>query len=136
MWDERLSTQAVARSVSSNRYIDEMAAVYILQGYLDCLNTKKKGIDMEEQIIMLDEEGNEQPFNILSARDKDGTVYLLAAEETGNDDDEAEIVHFKCVATEGEDMVFEIVDEGEEDFKEIMELFDDEYVRLGIEIEE
>ena len=40
LWDERLSTQAVARTFAGNRThfkekVDEMAAVYILQGYLD-----------------------------------------------------------------------------------------------------
>jgi putative Holliday junction resolvase len=40
LWDERLSTQAVARTFegSADRYrqhVDEMAAVYILQGFLD-----------------------------------------------------------------------------------------------------
>jgi len=40
LWDERLSTQAVTRSFEGNaikyrQHVDEMAAVYILQGYLD-----------------------------------------------------------------------------------------------------
>ena len=42
LWDERLSTQAVLRSLPDKKQIknkDEMAAVYILQGFLDA----KKG---------------------------------------------------------------------------------------------
>lgn len=35
MWDERLSTQAVKRVLGERSRVDEMAAVYILQGYLD-----------------------------------------------------------------------------------------------------
>jgi len=40
LWDERLSTQAVTRTFEGNakrykQHVDEMAAVYILQGFLD-----------------------------------------------------------------------------------------------------
>ena len=46
LWDERLSTQAVARMYEGDRTrykdkVDEMAAVYILQGYLDSQKEKK-----------------------------------------------------------------------------------------------
>jgi len=42
LWDERLSTRAVGRvfegkSARYEQHVDEMAAVYILQGYLDYL---------------------------------------------------------------------------------------------------
>jgi len=47
LWDERLSTLAVSRSFEgrSNKYhkhVDEMAAVYILQGFLDCKNREER----------------------------------------------------------------------------------------------
>ena len=40
LWDERLSTRAVSRTFEGNtkqyeKHVDEMAAVYILQGFLD-----------------------------------------------------------------------------------------------------
>ena len=49
LWDERLSTKAVARAFDNGprgkkqmetyrSHVDEMAAVYILQGFLDCQN--------------------------------------------------------------------------------------------------
>lgn len=38
LYDERLSTQAVARTLADAARVDEMAAVYILQGYLDKRN--------------------------------------------------------------------------------------------------
>jgi putative Holliday junction resolvase len=134
-WDERLSTQAVK---SHSNHIDEMAAVYILQGYLDFKNTKtQRENKMDEQILMLDEDGNEQPFDILASKEKDGIVYLLAV-ETSNDEDEEEdlIVHFKCIATEGDDMVFELIDEDHEEFESVMELFEADYEALDIIIEE
>lgn len=50
MWDERLTTVAAERTlIESNvrrenrkKYIDKIAAVFILQGYLDSLNMKKE----------------------------------------------------------------------------------------------
>ncbi|MCL2604201.1 MAG: Holliday junction resolvase RuvX [Defluviitaleaceae bacterium] len=137
-WDERLSTQAV-KPYSKN--VDEMAAVYILQGYLDHKNNEQWEeckMDEQEQLLMVDENGNEQPFDILASKESGGVVYLLAAEapQTESGEDEAEIVHFKCVATEGEDMIFELVEDDHEDFELVMNLFKDDYEALDIIIEE
>ena len=51
LWDERLTTQAAeqvliesnVRRENRKEYIDQIAAVFILQGYLDSLKKKKKG---------------------------------------------------------------------------------------------
>lgn len=141
LWDERFSTQAVARTMHKKNlslHVDEMAAIYILQGYLDARLSKnvQKEIDMDEQIVLLDEEGNEQPFDIIAAKDHEGTAYLLAMEAVENEEDEAEIVHFKCIATEGDDMVFEIVDEDDADFGIVMDLFAPLYEEMGITLDE
>ena len=50
MWDERLTTVAAERTLMESnvrrenrkKYIDKIAAVFILQGYLDLLNMKKE----------------------------------------------------------------------------------------------
>jgi len=50
MWDERLTTVAAERTLMESnvrrenrkKYIDKIAAVFILQGYLDSLNMKKE----------------------------------------------------------------------------------------------
>jgi putative Holliday junction resolvase len=134
-WDERLSTQAVRKMIRNDNHIDEMAAVFILQGFLDYRNTE--AFKMDEQIIMLDEDGNGQPFDILASKESNGTVYLLAVEAATDDsNDEAEIVHFKCIATEGDDMVFESVDDDHEDFEFVLALFEADYEALDIIIEE
>ena len=49
MWDERLTTveanrtlaEADVRGVDRKQYVDELAAVFILQGYLDSLHLRK-----------------------------------------------------------------------------------------------
>ena len=50
MWDERLTTVEAERTLIENKvrrenrkqYIDKIAAVFILQGYLDCRKNKEK----------------------------------------------------------------------------------------------
>jgi putative Holliday junction resolvase len=136
LWDERLSTQAVARSLQNTTRVDEMAAVYILQGYLDAANNAPttKETTMDNVLLIKDDEGNDIPFDILASKEREGTLYILAAE--ANDEDEAELVHLKCVGNDGEDMVFEFVDEDSDEFDWMFELFKAEYDELGVEIEE
>ena len=53
MWDERLTTVEANRTLiegnvrreNSKEYVDMLAAVYILQGYLDCEDMKNHGKD-------------------------------------------------------------------------------------------
>jgi putative Holliday junction resolvase len=138
LWDERLSTQAVARVIGSASHVDEMAAVYILQGYLDYINTREN--EMDERIVMTDEDGSELSFDVLATKESGGVIYMLAVEtapEGGDEaEDEAEILHFKCIATEDEEMVFELVEDGHEDFQQVMDLFEAVYEELDIIIEE
>jgi len=133
LWDERLSTQAVQRTLQHAAHVDEMAAVYILQGYLDSQNTPKEPT-MDEQIILWDEAGNKQPFNVI-AIEKDGDVtYLMAESASHNNNGDVDIVHFKNTATEGDEMVFEPIGDTHPDFARVMEIFAADYEELGIEI--
>jgi putative Holliday junction resolvase len=146
LWDERLSTRAVTRAYGGTNpeRVDEMAAVYILQGFLDYMNQKNTEECMDnkldwineddKEIVMYDEEGNEARFQVLSAKEDGGETYLLA-EEVIDDADEAEVLHFKCVASDDDEMVFEIVDEEHEDIEKVIQLFKDDYETLEIEIE-
>ncbi len=76
LWDERLTTMAAERVLfeadvsrkKRKKVIDKMAAVMILQGYLDsqtltemCMNFYIGGYFMEDanQITIIDENGNE-----------------------------------------------------------------------------
>lgn len=57
MWDERLTTVAANRTLMEagvrreNRkdYVDQIAAVYILQGYLDRLAVQKRNLEAEDE---------------------------------------------------------------------------------------
>ena len=167
LWDERLSTQAVSRIFFSdstkgkkkhetyNAHVDEMAAVYILQGYLD---KKRMEENMENEVIMpeefddegnvilmSDEDGNEHQLHVLATKEGDNCIYLLVA-VADDESDTSEVLHFKCAAveeddseassSEDEEMALELVDETHEDFELVMELFKADYEELEITIDE
>jgi len=151
LWDERLSTRAVSfffdgKRENYKKHVDKMAAVYILQGYLDFKNGKEFS-EMDENklgssedvgedgIVVVNDEGEEFPLQILSSREDGRDIYLLAVEpESG------EVYHFMCcLADEGEDdeeVDLIMLDEEHENFERVVEMFKDEYEELGIEFEE
>ena len=47
MWDERLTTESSVRRENRKQYVDKIAAVFILQGYLDLLSMRN-GADGED----------------------------------------------------------------------------------------
>ena len=168
LWDERLSTQAVTRAFYAgtgggrkqretyNSHVDEMAAVYILQGYLvnkkhNLEETMENETNMPEDfdnmgdiILMTDEDGTEYQLHVLATKEGENCIYLLTA--VAEDDDEtSEVLHFKCAALDAEtdveagddeEMPLELVDETHEDFELVMELFKADYEELGIIIDE
>jgi len=135
LWDERLSTAAVTRTFEGKQadykqHVDEMAAIYILQGYLD----RRSNMENENTIVLYDEDGNEITMQILSSRQLDDATYVLVAEE--DDEENAEVMHFKLIDDGDNDTIFEMVDEEHADFDRVFELFKDDYAELGIEIED
>lgn len=144
LWDERLSTQAVGRVFTGkmkhyNAMVDEMAAVYILQGYLNYQNNMNTEAFMENEredttITMFDEIGRETHFDILSAKKQGDNLYWLLSEQTENED-EAEVFHYKCILTNADEMTFELIDDEHEEFENMLELFKEDYIELGIEID-
>ena len=144
LWDERLSTKAVTRGFDGRakdykKHVDEMAAVYILQGYLDY---RRSGMmnepiawddENDDDIVLYNDDGDELPLQILASREDPTGMYILAVE---GDDDDAEVAHFKLIPGDGDDMIFELVDEDHELFDKVFALFKDDYESLGIEIEE
>ena len=151
LWDERLSTRAVSRTFEGKRgsfkkHVDEMAAVYILQGFLDNLNLRKRSeSDMEQPmfdstgedaiITLYDEDGNEVEMQVLASRQEGDSTYLLVVEED-EDEDSSEVILFKLIEDGDNDTIFEMVDEEHEDFDRVFELFKEDYAALGIEVED
>ena len=143
LWDERLSTRAVTRVFEGKRsrlknHVDEMAAVYILQGYLDYrkgdeeMDNEPILLDDDNTIVLHDDEGNEITMEVLSSRMDSDVTYLLAVE----DDEDAEVMIFRLTEDGDEDTIFELVDEEDEDFDHVFELFKEDFATLGIEIDE
>ena len=166
LWDERLSTQAVTRAFFAHgskgkkqretyrAHVDEMAAVYILQGFLDHKKRMEENMENEtimpddfddagDVILMSDEDGNEYQLHVLATKEGVDCVYLLAA-VAEDESDTSEVLHFKCIAVEEDDseeseedeMALELVDEAHDDFAAVMELFKADYEALGISIDE
>jgi len=143
LWDERLSTLAVSRVFEGKRKnykknVDKMAAVYILQGYLDYQNGKEGFVlqdDFEElydddELYIEDENGKRVPVSIVASKENDDGIFLLALTE----DDEA--VLFSCVPSEKdpEEVILEIVDNEHENFENIFALFKDDIEAFDFDI--
>lgn len=84
-------------------------------------------------ISMFDEEGNEAGYHILAAKNDGESLYMLA-EADENDDQEAEVLIFKCIAEgDPDEMIFELVDEEHQSFELAFSLFKEDLDNLGIE---
>jgi len=143
LWDERLSTAGARRTlmVPTRDVIDEMAAVFILQGYMDSL--KKRGTTVmtefndDHVLTMVDEEGNELGYNVLATKETENDgLYMLVEEDAGEEATESEVLIFKCMNYNDSDqseMVFEQLDEDHADLETGFELFKEDFEALGIE---
>jgi putative Holliday junction resolvase len=138
LWDERLSTLAVSRVFEGKRNnykksVDTMAAVYILQGYLDYKNGEEnialqtvddfEEFNEDEGLFIETEDGEKIPVNIIASREEESGIYLLAITE-----DESDAVFFRCTPsdTNPEEVILETIDAEHEAFKTIFEMFKDE----------
>ena len=96
MWDERLTTVSAERTLIENKvrredrkkYIDQIAAVFILQGYLDSAHLNKEGqkIYGKDYIASADSQENEE-FFVLEQTKLNGVSYILV---TDSEEDDAE----------------------------------------------
>ncbi len=117
LWDERLSTVAADRYMMSadlghdkrKSVIDKMAAVFILQGYLDYMRNEKDRIDEDEKeiIVLEDDDGTEEEYYIDSQEEKDGVVYIFAVKVEG----EKEYIIMKEVLDEDGDICYETLED-------------------------
>jgi len=143
LWDERFSTVAVKRTLQKTEAIDEMAAVFILQGYMDYQRKRRSMTDFDSTdfdstdtaITMFDDGGNEVHYQLLATKEAEGCMYMLA-EEIIDEKESAEVLIFKRVngiEEDDEDMVFELMDEEHSEFNRAFALFEDDFELLGIE---
>ncbi|HAQ39985.1 MAG TPA: DUF1292 domain-containing protein [Clostridiales bacterium] len=87
--------------------------------------------DVIESITVTDEDGNEIEFYILDVVEHKGGTYLLVIEDIEDDDTEATII--KEVEVDGDDVVYELI-EDEEEFNIIAELFENNNEDYDIEL--
>ncbi len=145
LWDERLTTVQADRTMieggvrreKRKKIIDQIAAVLILQNYLDYFQAQqdreksmRQGNEDElEQLSIpfIDEEGNEQEFSILDSTQIAGVRYLLVTDDIpfGDEDDGADghAYLMKEVREEGADLVYQMV-EDEEEYDAVMDVFE------------
>ena len=143
LWDERMSSVAASRglydvnvnSFGQKKVIDKMAAVFILQGYLDFLKfQEEKNMDFdnfnsddENVVVMFDEDGNEQELYVLGGVDYEGKTYLVVSEDFDTDSDEQEVIVLeKVVAADNDEDDYRIV-EDDNILDNVMELFEEQY---------
>ena len=117
MWDERLTTVAAERTLIESKvrredrkkYIDKIAAVFILQGYLDF---KIKGSPMEKITFTFEDTNETVDFFVLEQTKLNGATYLLVAD---NESDDAECLILKETESGNEqDNLYDIVEDDNE----------------------
>ena len=118
MWDERLTTVEADRTLmeagvgreNRKQYLDGLAAVFILQGYLDSLN-KREG-DKMEKIKFQSPDGTVEEFYIEEQAMIGGVSYLLVSDSL----DEEAVAYILKDVSEGEEpeACYEMVEDDEE----------------------
>ena len=114
MWDERLTTveanrtlmEASVRRENRKQYLDQLAAVFILQGYLDSLSCQ---------------DGTEAEFYVEEQTRIGGVAYLLVSD---SQDDEATAYIFKDVSEDdSQEACYEMV-EDEDEMQAVFKVFE------------
>ena len=126
-WDERLTTVAADRSMmetgirreNRKEFVDEIAAIFILQGYLDYLSNSRSSFYAE--IKFTDPQTNDVvEFAVEEETTLNGTRYLLVSEGEESGDCEAYIL--KEVSTKDEEVLYQMVEDDVE-FSAIAKVF-------------
>lgn len=140
LWDERLSSAAASKNLSfaginafnQKKVIDKMAAVFILQGYLDYLKIEEEKImdydefenDQDNIIVMFDDDGNEQELFVLGSVEDNGEKYLIVSEDLEQENDEQDVVVLKEIDSDDEDNVDYSIVEDDDELERIIDLFE------------
>ena len=121
MWDERLTTVSAERTLIENKvrredrkkYIDQIAAVFILQGYLDSAHLNKEGRRFMEKITFASADSREnEEFFVLEQTKLNGVSYILV---TDSEEDDAECWILKDTSPEeSSEAIYEFVEDEKE----------------------
>ena len=115
LWDERLTTveadevleECGMRRENRKTVIDQLAAVFILRGYMEDLF-------FMEKLEFIDENGEKTQFYVIEETRINGINYLLVS-ESDNEDEEAEAYILKDTSdAASEEAVYEFVEEDSE----------------------
>ena len=87
----------------------------------------------DDSLIIVTDDGEELPLQILSSRENGSDIFLLAVEPESGD-----VFHFLCkpAADDEEAVTMELIDDEHEQFERVFEMFKDDYEEFGIETEE
>lgn len=143
LWDERFSSicarkillEAGIDSRGQKKIVDKVAAVFILQGYLDYLNSKEDNkMDYEEFendrnniIVMFDDDGNEQELFVLGSVEDNGQKYLIVSENLDSDAEEQDVVILKEISSDDEENADYHIVEDDDELEHIINLFEQQY---------
>lgn len=98
----------------------------------------EKVVDLDANLVLVDEDGNEQLAEVLFTLENDGTNYVFVTIPEQNDDEEAEVDIFVYRYEELEDgsvgNIFEIP-EGDTETWELLEEVLETYNETGFEVE-
>lgn len=128
MWDERLTTvsadrtlmEAGVRRENRKEYLDGIAAVFILQGYLDSLKMQHKGDSMEKIRFQL-ADGTVEEFFIEEQTRIGGVSYLLVSDSM---EDEASAYILKDVSKDTDpEACYEML-EDEDELQAVYKVFE------------
>jgi putative Holliday junction resolvase len=148
LWDERFSTIGAMRGLESmpkskaDLVVDTMAAVFILQGYLDLKNSQREEAikldkddnifdesdDLEEEydtLSLVNDDGETENFYIVDSIDEDGSRFLLVApqDQPEREDGEYDLTIIRQLPDNGsEESEYEDL-EDEEEFDKIAAIF-------------
>ena len=154
LWDERLSTVSAIRSLGGSKnkkdLVDEIAAVFILQNYLDYKSKEHKMNDRDELIndddfeddindefeletvILTGEDGEEVECVVLDSCEYGGKTYLLVIDADEDEDEDGTAYILKEVKQDDDTYVYESIADDDE-FDKIAAIFGEENDEFEIE---
>lgn len=147
LWDERLTTVSAHNAMIEGnmrredraKIVDKVAAVLILQGYLDRRAQQEKeknkkwknresrrGImsDNQEKITFTTEDGEQIDFYVLQQTTINGENYILVADNTEEDEEANALILKESAQKDSDEVLYDVV-EDEEQLNAIAKVFEE-----------